>query len=342
MVYWTKNMNLVEIMRRSDPMSGTIPRVAVLTSGGDAPGMNAALRAVVRKGIYHGLTVYGISRGYEGLLHGEIQEMSLGSVADIVLRGGTILKTARSAEMRTEEGQKKALEQLHKLRIDALVVIGGDGSFRGAQTLVEQGIQIVGIPATIDNDIAGTDFTIGFDTAINTVVDAVSKIRDTASSHERTFIVEVMGRDCGNIALQAGLACGAESILVPEMPFDLDEISHKLKRGHQRGKNHSIILVAEGVGSAYKIGEELRSRSGFETRITILGHLQRGGNPSSLDAVIAAAMGGKAIEIILAKESNRMTSYINQVVVSRPLDDAYGERRPFNIELYDLANELSI
>ncbi|OLN33677.1 6-phosphofructokinase [Desulfosporosinus metallidurans] len=323
-------------------MSDTIKRIGVLTSGGDAPGMNAALRAVVRKGIYHGLEVYGISRGYEGLIHGEIQEMTIGSVADIVLRGGTILKTARSEEMRTEEGQQKAIEQLHKLQIDALVVIGGDGSFRGAQTLAARGVQIVGIPGTIDNDIAGTDLTIGFDTATNTVVDAVSKIRDTASSHERTFIVEVMGRNCGNIALQAGLACGAESILVPEIPYDLDEISDKLKRGHQRGKNHSIILVAEGVGSAYKIGEELRARSGFETRITILGHLQRGGNPSALDAVISAAMGGKAIEIILAKESNKMTAYVNQLVVSSPLDAAYGVRRPFNRELYNLANELSI
>ena len=323
-------------------MSDTINRIGVLTSGGDAPGMNAALRAVVRKGIFHGLEVYGISRGYEGLIHGEIQEMTIGSVADIVLRGGTILKTARSEEMRTAEGQQRAIEQLRSFNIDALVVIGGDGSFRGAQTLAAQGIQIVGIPGTIDNDIAGTDLTIGFDTATNTVVDAVSKIRDTASSHERTFIVEVMGRNCGNIALQAGLACGAESILVPEIPYDLDEISDKLKRGHQRGKNHSIILVAEGVGSAYKIGEELRARSGFETRITILGHLQRGGNPSALDAVIGAAMGGKAIEIILAKETNKMTAYVNQLVVSSPLDAAYGTRRPFNRELYDLANELSI
>jgi len=252
------------------------------------------------------------------------------------------LKTARSEEMRTVEGQQKAFEQLHKLQIDALVVIGGDGSFRGAQTLAAKGFQVVGIPGTIDNDIAGTDLTIGFDTAINTVVDAVSKIRDTASSHERTFIVEVMGRDCGNIALQAGIACGAESILVPEIPYDLDEISEKLKRGHQRGKNHSIILVSEGVGSAYKIGEELRERSGFETRITVLGHLQRGGNPSALDAVIAAAMGGKAIEIIMAGESNRMTAYVNQRVVSSPIDAAYGTRSPFNRELYDLANELSI
>jgi 6-phosphofructokinase 1 len=304
--------------------------------------MNAALRAVVRKGIYHGYSVYGIRHGYEGLIHGDIEKMSIGSVADIVLRGGTILKTSRSEEMRTKEGQQKALEELNKLKINALVVIGGDGSFRGAQTLVSQGIQIVGIPGTIDNDIAGTDLTIGFDTATNTVVDAVSKIRDTASSHERTFIVEVMGRNCGNIVLQAGLACGAESILVPEVPYDLDEISDKLKRGHQRGKNHSIILVSEGVGSAYRIGEELRSRSGFETRITVLGHLQRGGNPSALDAMIAASMGGKAVEIILNKESNRMTAYINQAVVSSPLDDAYGARRPFNRELFDLVNELSI
>lgn len=322
-------------------MSRVIQRIGVLTSGGDAPGMNAALRAVVRKGIYHGLKVYGISRGYEGLIHGEIQQMSIGSVADIVLRGGTILKTARSAEMMTEEGQQKALDQLHKQQIDALVVIGGDGSFRGAQSLAK-GIQIVGIPGTIDNDISGTDLTIGFDTAVNTVVDAVSKIRDTATSHERTFIVEVMGRHCGNIALQAGIACGAESILVPEITFDLEEISDKLKRGHKRGKNHSIILVSEGVGSAYKIGEELRSRSGFETRITVLGHLQRGGNPSALDAVIAASMGGKAVEIILAKETNKMTAYVNQTVISSPLDVAYGERRPFNRELYDLANQLSI
>lgn len=323
-------------------MSGKIERIAVLTSGGDAPGMNAALRAVVRKGIYHGLKVFGVNRGYEGLIHGEIQEMSIGSVADIVLRGGTILKTARSEEMRTVEGQQKAISQLHKFNINALVVIGGDGSFRGAQTLSANGFQVVGIPGTIDNDIAGTDLTIGFDTAINTVVDAVSKIRDTASSHERTFIVEVMGRNCGNIALQAGIACGAESILVPEIPYDLDEISDKLKRGHLRGKNHSIILVSEGVGSAYKIGEELRARSGFETRITVLGHLQRGGNPSAQDAVIAAAMGGKAIEIVLAGESDRMTAFVNQTVISSPLTAAYGTRRPFNRELYDLANELSI
>ncbi len=323
-------------------MPDTLKSIAVLTSGGDAPGMNAAIRAVVRKGIYHDLKVYGVKRGFEGLIHGEFREMNLGSVADIVHRGGTVLMTARSPEMKTQEGQQKAIEQLRMRGIDGLIVIGGDGSFRGAQALSAQGIKVVGVPGTIDNDIAGTDLTIGFDTAVNTVVEAVSKIRDTATSHERTFIVEVMGRDCGSIALQAGLACGAESILVPEIPFDLDDIITKLRRGHRRGKNHSIILVAEGAGSAYKLGEDLHTRSGFDTRVTILGHLQRGGNPSALDGVLASGMGGKAVEILLAGESDMMTAYVNQEVTGVPLSIAFGPRRPFNRALYDLAGELAI
>ncbi|KLU62225.1 6-phosphofructokinase [Peptococcaceae bacterium CEB3] len=323
-------------------MAEEVKRIAVLTSGGDAPGMNAAIRAVVRKGIYHGLTVYGVERGYEGLIHGEFREMSLGSVADIIHRGGTILRTARSKEMLTPEGQAAAVAQLRERGIDALVVIGGDGSFRGAQALAALGIKIVGIPGTIDNDIPGTDLTIGFDTAINTVVDAVSKIRDTATSHERTFLVEVMGRTCGNIALQAGLACGAESILVPEIPFDLDDVVAKLRRGHERGKHHSIILLAEGVGGAYEMGEQLRTRSGFETRVTILGHLQRGGNPSALDAVIASAMGGKAVDVLLRGETDQMTAYVNQEVIACPIEVAYGPRPAFNTILYDLAEQLSI
>ncbi len=317
-------------------------RIAVLTSGGDAPGMNAAVRAVVRKGIYHGFTVYGIERGYEGLIHGEFHKMTLSSVADIVHRGGTCLFTARSREMMTPEGQRKAADQLQEHGIEGLVVIGGDGSYRGAQTLSALGIRIVGIPGTIDNDIPGTDLTIGFDTAVNTVVEAVSKIRDTATSHERAFVVEVMGRTCGNIALQAGLACGAESILVPEVPFDTDDVIAKIRRGHQRGKKHSIIILAEGVGSAYNFREELQKRSGYETRVTVLGHLQRGGNPSALDAVIASAMGGKAVEILLAGQSDMMTAYVNQAVVARPMEEAYGPRPPFNRALYDLANELAI
>lgn len=319
-----------------------IQTIAVLTSGGDAPGMNPAIRGVVRKGLFHGLKVYGIKRGYEGLIHGEFREMNLGSVADIVHRGGTTLMTARSQEMHTSEGQQKAAANLRERKVDALVVIGGDGSFRGAQTLAAQGIKIVGIPGTIDNDIPGTDLTIGFDTAVNTVLEAVSKIRDTATSHERTFLVEVMGRKCGNITLQAGLACGAESILVPEVPFDLDEVVAKLRRGHQRGKNHSIILVAEGVGSATGISEELRKRYNIETWVTILGHLQRGGNPSAIDAVLASVMGAKAVEALLDGQTNKMTAYVNREVVIRPLEVAYGPRPLFNQSLYELAGQLSI
>ncbi len=319
-----------------------VKKIALLTSGGDAPGMNAAIRAVVRKGIYHGIQVFGIQKGYEGLIHGEFQEMSLGTVADIIHRGGTMLMTARSEEMRTPEGQKNAAAQLRYRNIDALVVIGGDGSFRGAQTLSAQGISVVGIPATIDNDIAGTDMTIGFDTTVNTVVEAVSKIRDTATSHDRTFLVEVMGRNCGNIALQSGVACGAESILVPEMKVEVDEIVMKLERGHQRGKNHSIIIVAEGAARAWELGEELRERTGFETRVTILGHIQRGGSPSAFDVVLASQMGGRAIETLLEGKSDQMVAFVNQNVIPKPLEEAYGEGRPFNMELYELANQLAI
>lgn len=327
---------------RGDFLNSEIRSIAVLTSGGDAPGMNAAIRAVVRKGIYHGFRVYGIERGYDGLIHGMTREMSLGTVADIVHRGGTMLMTARSQEMMTQEGQGKAAEQLREQGIDALVVIGGDGSFRGAQTLSAQGIPIIGIPATIDNDIPGTELTIGFDTAVNTVIESVSKIRDTATSHERTFIVEVMGRESGSIALQAGLACGAESIIIPEIEINLDEVGAKLLRGHQRGKNHSIIIVAEGAGSAWQISEELRLKTGFDTRVTILGHIQRGGNPSALDVVTASAMGGKAVDLLRAGLSDQMTAYVNQEVIGLPLEVAYGPRKPFNQALYDLANQLAI
>lgn len=323
-------------------MKGEVNNIAVLTSGGDAPGMNAAIRAVVRKGIYHGLKVFGIERGYEGLIHGMFREMNLGTVADIVHRGGTMLMTARSEEMHTPEGQKKAAEQLDVHGIDGLVVIGGDGSFRGAQTLSAQGVPVIGIPATIDNDIPGTDLTIGFDTALNTVIEAVSKIRDTATSHERTFLVEVMGRKSGSIALQAGLACGAESIIVPEIKVDLDEVSARLLRGHQRGKNHSIIIVAEGAGSAYQIGEELRQKTGFDTRVTILGHIQRGGNPTALDVVTASEMGSLAVELLRAGKSDQMTARVHQEVIGLPLEVAYGPRKPFNRALYDLASQLAI
>ena len=317
-------------------------KIAVLSSGGDAPGMNAAIRAVVRKGIYHNLEVYGVLHGFEGLIRGDIQEMRLGSVADIVHRGGTVLKTARSDEMFTLEGQKKAANQLLEKSIDALIVIGGDGSYRGAQKLAELGIKVVGIPGTIDNDIVGTDQTIGFDTAVNTVVDAVSKLRDTATSHERAFIVEVMGRHCGDIALYSGLAIGAESILIPEIQFDLEEISEKLLRGHRRGKRHSIIIVAEGSGDIAEISSKLKEYSGFDCRVTILGHIQRGGAPTASDSVLGATMGGKAVEALLEGKSEVMISYINNDTIVRPLDLAFGPKPPFNPKLYNLANELAI
>ncbi|MDD4346749.1 MAG: 6-phosphofructokinase [Desulfitobacteriaceae bacterium] len=319
-----------------------ISRIAVLTSGGDAPGMNAAIRAVVRKGIFHNLKVFGISRGYEGLLNGEIKEMKVGSVADIVHRGGTILRTARCVELKTPEGQRLAARQLKTNKIDALVVIGGDGSFRGAQALAAQGIRVIGIPATIDNDILGTDTTIGFDTAVNTVVEAVSKIRDTATSHERTFVIEVMGRGCGNIALQAGIACGAESIVIPEITFEMEEIVAKLKRGYQRGKNHSIIIVSEGAANGYQIGRDIYNSSGLDTKVTILGHIQRGGSPSAIDTLMASAMGGKAVELILAGENELMTACINQKFKGVPLEAIEGPKRRLNMELYELAGQLSI
>jgi 6-phosphofructokinase 1 len=317
-------------------------KIAVLTSGGDAPGMNSAIRAVVRKGIYHNLKVYGVYHGYEGLINGEIKEMELGSVADIIHRGGTILKSARCPEMFKETGQKKAAQQLLEKGIDALVVIGGDGSYRGALTLTQYGIRIIGIPGTIDNDIVGTDLTIGYDTAVNTVVEAVSKLRDTATSHERAFIVEVMGRNCGAIALRSGLAIGAESILLPEVPFDLQEISEKLLRGFRRGKNHSIIIAAEGVGDIWQIAKKLKEYSGFDNRVTILGHIQRGGSPSAFDSLLGAMMGAKAVEVLLEGKSEVMISFSHNEVVAKPLSAAFGPKEPFNFKLYNLASELAI
>ncbi|HEX3033004.1 MAG TPA: 6-phosphofructokinase [Bacillota bacterium] len=271
-------------------------RIGVLTSGGDSPGMNSAVRAVVRTAIHRGVEVVGVERGYVGLIHREYRDMTLSSVADIIQRGGTVLKTARSQEFMTPEGRALAASNLRNLEIDGLVVIGGDGSFRGAQALTaEHGIATVGIPGTIDNDIPCTDCTIGFDTCVNTVLDAINKIRDTATSHERTFLVEVMGRKTGYIALEAGVAGGAESILIPEVPYNLDDVAAKLLQGIERGKLHSIIIVAEGAGKILEIGAELQAKTGLENRVTILGHLQRGGSPTAFDRVLAARMGSTAV-----------------------------------------------
>jgi 6-phosphofructokinase 1 len=317
-------------------------RIGVLTSGGDAPGMNAAIRAVVRTAIYHGLEVMGIRRGYHGLIHGELEPMSLGSVADIIQRGGTILYTARCEAFKTEEGQRQAISVLKEHGIEGLVVIGGDGSFRGAQKLSKQGIQTIGIPGTIDNDIACCDCTLGFDTAVNTAIEAIDKIRDTATSHERTYVVEVMGRNAGDIALHVALAGGAESVLIPEVPYDMDEVIKKLERGVARGKKHSIIVVAEGAGRGMEIGKYLSEHTGFDVRVTVLGHIQRGGAPSAKDRVLASQLGEFAVKLLMAGESGKMVATRNGVVHAVDFDTVFTTPRQPDLTLHDLANVLSI
>ncbi|MDI6870925.1 MAG: 6-phosphofructokinase [Bacillota bacterium] len=329
-------------------------RIGVLTSGGDAPGMNAAIRSIVRTSLYHRLQVFGILHGFTGLIHDDLLELNSRSVADIIQRGGTILRTARSDEFRTETGQQRALEVLKRRGLEGLIVIGGDGSFRGAKVLADHGVGVIGIPGTIDNDIPCTDFSLGFDTAVNTVVDAINKIRDTATSHERVYVVEVMGRNTGHIALQAGLAGGAESILVPEMPADLDELCRKIEVGYKKGKAHSIIVVAEGFGgeprpgrdfevsAGFRVGRYIENRTGFETRITVLGHIQRGGAPTVLDRTLASLMGARAVQLLAAGACNIMTGYQGARLVDVPFDEVFSSRKEFNRELYDLANILSL
>lgn len=317
-------------------------RIGVLTSGGDSPGMNAAIRAVVRKAIYKKLEVYGIYYGYSGLISGNIKKLDIGSVGDIIHRGGTMLYTARCEEFKTPDGQKKGAEQLKRLGIDGLVVIGGDGSFRGAEKLAEHGIATIGIPGTIDNDIGGTDFTIGFDTALNTVIDAIDKIRDTATSHERTYVIEVMGRNAGDLALWSGLADGAESILIPEAEYELEQIVSRLKRGHERGKKHSIIIVAEGVGSGVDIGKEIQLETNFETRVTVLGHIQRGGSPTAFDRVLASRLGAKAVELLLEGKEGRMVGILNNHMHDLPLAEAIKQTHTVDKDMYKLSQELSI
>jgi len=320
-----------------------LQRIAVLTSGGDSPGMNAAIRAVVRKAIYHGLEVIGIKRGYSGFIEADMWPMDLSSVGDIVHRGGTVLRTARSEEFKTPQGRAKAFANVQRFGIQGLVVIGGDGSFRGADTFgTEYNLPIIGVPGTIDNDIIGTEYTIGFETATNTVLDAINKIRDTATSHERTFIIEVMGRESGYIALMAGLAGGAETILVPELPYNLNEVCEKLARGYKRGKLHSIIIVAEGAGKALDIGQQISVMTGLETKVTILGHLQRGGSPTSFDRVLASRMGAKAVDALMEGYHKHMVGIIADKIVPTPLETTFQGRRSIDLELYDLANILSI
>lgn len=318
-------------------------RIGVLTSGGDAPGMNSAIRAVVRKSIYNGIEVIGINRGYSGFIEGDMWPMSLGSVADIIHRGGTILHTARSKEFMTKEGKAKAYENAKRFGIEGLVVIGGDGSFKGALEFYEEyKLPVIGVPGTIDNDIYGTDYTIGFDTAVNNVVDAINKIRDTATSHERTFIIEVMGRDCGAIALMAGLAGGAESIIIPEVPFDINEICEKLMRGVKRGKLHSMIVVAEGAASGLEIGRKIKEITGADTKVTILGHIQRGGIPTAFDRMLAARLGAKAVDLLIAGEAGKAVGIRKEEIVGYDLQEIFENKKQLDLGVLELANILSI
>ncbi|AQY51299.1 6-phosphofructokinase [Listeria weihenstephanensis FSL R9-0317] len=317
-------------------------RIAVLTSGGDAPGMNAAARAVVRKGIYEGLEVYGIDYGFLGLVNGDIHKLDLGSVGDLLHRGGTFLYSARYPEFATEEGQLKGIEQLKKFGIEGLVVIGGDGSYHGAEALTKRGFPTVGIPGTIDNDISGTDFTIGFDTALNTVLDALDKIRDTATSHERTFIIEVMGRDAGDIALWSGLAGGAEAIIVPEHNFVMEDVVERLNKGLARGKKHSIIVVAEGVISGNEFATQLAEYGDYHARVTVLGHVQRGGSPTAFDRVLASRLGARAVDLLMENRGGLAVGIKNNKIVENDITAVLKEKHVIDKDMFDLAQILSI
>ncbi|MGN0536929.1 MAG: 6-phosphofructokinase [Acutalibacteraceae bacterium] len=317
--------------------------IAVLTSGGDAPGMNAAVRAVARAALARGMKVLGVRRGYNGLLTGDVFEMNLRTVSDIIHRGGTVLYTARSPEFNTPEGVKKAAETCRRLGVVGVVVIGGDGSFRGARDLTGEGIPCVGIPGTIDNDIASSDYTIGFDTAMNTAMEMIDRIRDTAQSHDRCSVVEVMGRRCGDIALETGIAVGASAILVPEVPFDLQkDVIDRMLTTQKTGKKHFIIIVAEGVGGVNDLAKEIEKRTGIETRATVLGHVQRGGSPTLRDRVVASQMGYRAVEILSEGQGNRVVVMRDNKIVDFDITEALNMKRVFNKKLYDIALSISI
>lgn len=325
--------------------SSTIDRIAVFTSGGDAPGMNACIRAVVRTCIYYDIEIYGIRRGYAGMIEGDIFRMNARSVSGIIQRGGTVLKSARSQEFRTKEGREKAFANLQQHNIDALVVIGGDGSFTGADIFRNEfGVKVIGVPGTIDNDLFGTDYTIGYDTATNTVVDAIDKIKDTADAHDRLFFVEVMGRDAGFIAMKAGISCGAEAIMIPEEKATVDELIETLKRGRP-SKNSSIVVVAEGdeLGGAFEIAKKVGEKfQQYETKVTILGHLQRGGSPSCHDRVLASRLGLAAVEALQEGKTGYMVGLINNKIAFTKLSEAIKHGPELSKELIRLAKIISI
>ncbi|MBE6757719.1 MAG: 6-phosphofructokinase [Ruminococcaceae bacterium] len=320
-----------------------IKKIAVLTSGGDAPGMNAAVRAVARTALAKGMEVCGVYRGYDGLINNNLLSMDLRTVSDIIHRGGTALYTARSEEFRTLEGQKKAAENCRKNGIEGVVVIGGDGSFRGAQDLTRQGIPCIGIPATIDNDISCCEYTIGYDTALNTCMHMIDKLRDTSQSHDRCSVVEVMGRRAGYLALNVGIAVGATTIVVPEVPFDFKrDILDRIKATYETGKRHFIIIVAEGIGGVSEMAKEIEEATGIETRPTVLGHVQRGGSPTVRDRVLASRMGNAAVELLCKGLSNRVVAMQMNSIVDFDIDEALAMKKPFDRAMYEVAHQISI
>lgn len=317
-------------------------KIGVLTSGGDAPGMNAAVRAVVRYGIYNNFSIIGIKNGFKGLIDSDSIEMSLSSVADIIHRGGTILGSARSKEFQGEEGFNKALRNIKYLGIDGMVVIGGDGTFKGAKALSDAGVPTVGIPGTIDNDLPYTQYTLGFFTALSTVLESVEKIRDTSSSHGRTNVIEVMGKDCGDIALYAGLAGGAEMVIIPEVEYNIDEVCDKIMQGRARGKKHSIIILAEGAGDAKQISEEIEKRTGVSTRYSVLGYTQRGGTPSGFDRLIGSQMGARAVDLLKNGMTGRVLGVKGNEIFDIDMKEALSAKKIFDKTTYDLTKILSI
>ena len=320
-----------------------IRTIGVLTSGGDAPGMNAAIRAVVRTALGKGVKVRGIIKGYKGLLNEEIIDLDAGDVSDIIQRGGTILQTARCKEMITEEGQQKAAAICKKYGIDGLVVIGGDGSFRGAQKLAYLGVNTIGVPGTIDLDIDCTEYTIGFDTAVNTAMEAIDKVRDTSTSHSRCSIIEVMGRDAGYLALWCGIANGAERILLPEEEgYDIEDIIDDIKESKKRGKKNYIIINAEGVGDSVNLAKTIEERTGMETRATILGHMQRGGSPTCKDRVYASIMGSMAVDLLLEGKTNRIVGYRHGEYVDFDIEEALGMQKGIPAYQYEISKKLSL
>ncbi|MDE6724242.1 MAG: 6-phosphofructokinase [Ruminiclostridium sp.] len=316
-------------------------KIGVLTSGGDAPGMNAAIRAVVRAGIAKGMEVMGIYRGYNGLINGDIKPLDVRSVSDVIQHGGTKLYTARCKEFRFEEGLQKAKKTCLEHGIEGIVVIGGDGSFRGAADLSARGIPCVGIPGTIDNDISMSEYTIGYDTAMNTAMQMVDKLRDTSQSHDRCSVVEVMGRNAGYIAVNTGIACGATYIIVPEIPWSIEEVCEKIKRTRETGKHHFIIVVSEGVGNSGEIAKHIERNTGVESRATILGHVQRGGSPTIRDRVAASELGYYAVQLLSEGKGNRVVGLQNNKIVDYDIQEALSMKKAFEYDLYKIADEIS-